>query len=422
MDSAERDAPHDGVAVRLPRHWKHGCIALMHRALVVTAKPAWPPVSGADLRSWQIASALAELGPVAVASVAPLAPASPPGGNIKVIGLTEAGESRRDAFRRKRTYIDDRIPETAVDRLPALSREFEPDAIVLEGIPLHPLLPLLRPLTGNLILDLHNVESDLAARLRATRMPTAQWLFRLLDRNPERIRKAEVAAVARVDRVWVCSPQDRERLHAAVGPVSAHIVPNGVPRCAAWSKPLAPPSRDCGPVTLFVGHLGYEPNVRAVERICREIAPLVRLRLPHSRFVVAGRHPKKALRRLAAAGAFELVADPPDVAQYLARAHVALVPVDIGGGTRLKILEAMAAGVPVVATPFATEGLDVVDGLHLLLARSAEDFAEAVERLWQDGDLGLRLGSAARTLVLERYGPSAISSAVRHGLGLSAPR
>lgn len=389
----------------------------MHRSLIVTDKPAWPPVSGADLRSWQIATALAELGPVTVASILPLgSTAPPPLQHISVVGLTAAGAPQTDVFARKRNYIDCRIPETAVTRLLRIAQEQRPSSIIVEGINLNPLLTLLRPYSRNLVLDMHNVESDLATQLRAR----APWPLRAFDRNPERIRQAEIDAASIVDRIWVCSPRDRERLCADIGHARPHVVPNGVPRHEAFADPLPPASRDRGPLVLFVGHLGYRPNVRAVERIGRGIAPLVRSQLPTSRFLVAGRHPKKAVRRMAGAGTFELIANPSDIAEHLALAHIALVPIDLGGGTRLKILEAMAAGVPVVATPFSAEGLDVADSVHVLLADSDRACADGIARLWQDVDLWTRLRSDGRRFALDRYGPDAIAAAVHSGLGVNA--
>lgn len=387
----------------------------MHRALVITTARAWPPISGADLRNWQNVVALAELGPVAVASIEPLAGTTQPTNpDIEIIGLTESLEKRRGAVIRRPAAIDRKIPASVVSRLADIARKFRPDAVVVEGIFLHPLLPMLRPLTKHLVLDMHNIESDLAEQKRATRSRPG----RMLDRNSRKIRNAEISAAAIVDSFWVCSRQDQLRLKTIAGAaVQSHIVPNGVPRSADFSV-LPPPGRlgQDGPVILFVGHLGYDPNVHAVKRLVENILPLIRKRLPRSRLLVAGRNPSRLITKLGASGKIDLIANPVEITDYLAQADVVVVPLVSGGGTRLKILEAMAAGVPVVATPLAAEGLQVVDGSHVLLASSDLELARGIELLYSDRERWQRQRESAWKYAMDAYGPATISRAVHEAL------
>ncbi|NND49499.1 MAG: glycosyltransferase, partial [Rhizobiales bacterium] len=153
----------------------------------------------------------------------------------------------------------------------------------------------------------------------------------------------------------------------------------------------------------------------------RNILPLIRENLPGARLLIAGRSPTPAITRLAETHAFELIADPPDVAELLARAQIVIVPLEVGGGTRLKILEAMAAGVPVVATPLAAEGLEISDGVHVVLANTDVELAGGVELLCTDTGRWQRQRQSARRLAMEVYGPAAISHAVRRGLDLDLP-
>jgi len=392
----------------------------MPRILVVTVDPPWPAISGPDLRNWQNISALTECGEVSVASLLPVALACPPtNSNVTIIGLTKDGEERRAGFSRRRTSIDLNIPKAAFNRLEALAHALRPDIAILEGIPLHPFLSLLRPLTPNLILDMHNIESDLAGQLRDLRTPSLKWLQAIADRDPERIRLAELSAVQVADSVWVCSEDDRRRLETFAGrAIRTHVVPNGVPRIASISEPIQPVERNAErAAVLFVGHLGYQPNIRAVRRLARGIMPLVRQNLPQSRLTVVGRSPQRALVRLVSNGGFDLVANPDDVSGYLSVADVVAVPLDVGGGTRLKILEAMAAGVPVVATPLAAEGLGLVDGVHISFASSDAEFATGIEALCRDPDRWHRQRENARKHVLNAYGPTAIRRAVWEGVG-----
>ncbi len=160
---------------------------------------------------------------------------------------------------------------------------------------------------------------------------------------------------------------------------------------------------------LFVGNLGYEPNVDAALWLAEEILPCLRALRPRGGAVelrIAGSRPAAAVAALAGptdAGRIEVCADPADLAPHYAWADVALAPIRAGGGTRIKILEAFAARVPVVATGIGAEGLAVRDGEHLLLADDTEGIAAACRRLADDPALAGRLAASALALVRERY-------------------
>lgn len=153
---------------------------------------------------------------------------------------------------------------------------------------------------------------------------------------------------------------------------------------------------------LFVGNLGYEPNVDAALQIARELVPRLRQSEASVELRIAGSRPVEEVAALAGPG-IEIHADPPDLAPHYAWADIALAPVRAGGGTRIKILEAFAARVPVVATPIGAEGLAVRDGEHLLLAGDEDGLAAACRRIKDDGPLAARLTAKALDLVRERY-------------------
>ena len=391
----------------------------MRRTLVVTADPAWPPVSGADLRNWQNASALAGLGPVTLASIGPLQVVAPtPLSRVTVVALTQAGEKRGPVLPRNATPVEATIPEVALVRLRSIVSESRHDTVLIEGIGLFPFIAALRTTASMLVLDMHNVESDLAQQKSASSL--VRQAVERLSGQVQRIRWLELAAARMVDRLWVCSRQDEARLRDGVGPsVPVWIVPNGVPRADTLPPFLAamPPSGGEGPIMLFIGHLNYDPNVVAVRRLVKAILPDIRRDLPGARLVVAGRRPSARLARLAASNDFDLVADPADADRLLANAHVAVVPLTTGGGTRLKVLEAMSRGVPVVATPLAIEGLDLVDRVHALLADTDRGLADCVRQLWADPMLAERLRTAAHRFVMDRFGPLATQRAVREAIG-----
>ena len=382
------------------------------RTLIVSSDPAYPPTSGADLRTFGNALAAAEFGPVCLASVMPSAGLEQPRGHaIRVVSLTTSSDRRSHSLGWGRIKGETRIPRLALTRLKALVREFRPNTIVVESIPLFKLLRPLRPLTGRLILDMHNVESDLAAQAPSGGDPLAM--------SPD-IRRLERKTADIVDRIWVCSKMDRERLQTIVpDTMPVDIVPNGIPRAEDLPATLPPPGiPDGSPTILFVGHLGYGPNVDAAERLARIILPRIREALPGASLILAGRSPDPAVRALSESDGVRLIENPGDTRPLLSAAHLTIVPFKMGGGTRIKILEAMAMGLPVIATPLAAEGLDLADGEDLLLSDTDEGLAELAVALCSDPDRIAALRARAYDTAWSRFGPQAIRDAVGQGLGL----
>jgi polysaccharide biosynthesis protein PslH len=160
---------------------------------------------------------------------------------------------------------------------------------------------------------------------------------------------------------------------------------------------------------VFSGTLDFRPNVDALTWFAREVLPRVQARRPDAHLVVVGKRPAPALRQLARGGAVTIVGEVPDTRPYIAGAVVYIVPMRIGGGVRLKLLEALALEAPVVSTGMGAEGVaGLCGGEHCLLADDPAAFAEAVLRLLADRALGRRLGAAGRALVQERYDWSTI--------------
>lgn len=387
------------------------------RTLIVCYDPAFPPTSGADLRNHRNAIAASQFGPAQLVSIRPRTgveqPADAP---IRVGALTVEGEPRSASIGWWRTRAEKRIPRSALIRLEALVRSFRPDTIVVEGIALFKLLAPLRPLARQLILDMHNVESHLAAQPgeapRSVRAATA---------DVAACKRLERQAMKLVDRIWVCSGQDRDRLALLARPeVPIDVVPNGIPRSEDIPATLrTPPETDDFPVIVFVGHLGYRPNIDAAERLARHILPRIRASLPTARLILAGRYPKPSVRALSELDGVQLIDGPADIASLLGGANLSIIPLSIGGGTRIKILEAMAWGVPVIATPLAAEGLDLLDGEEVLLAETDADLAAKAVALCRDPERLRRQRIAAHHAAWSRFGPAALRDAVRIGFGLA---
>jgi glycosyltransferase involved in cell wall biosynthesis len=160
------------------------------------------------------------------------------------------------------------------------------------------------------------------------------------------------------------------------------------------------------PLVLFVGAMDWEPNIDAVEYFCREIWPAIQAQVPASRFRIVGRDPVHRVRKLASSSV-EVTGTVASVVDHLRQSAVVVVPLRVGGGTRLKLYEAMAAGKAVVSTTVGAEGLHVHHDQDILLADDPRAFATAVTVLLQDGDLRRRYERAAAALAA-RYDWSAI--------------
>ncbi|WP_292340890.1 glycosyltransferase family 4 protein [Mesorhizobium sp.] len=385
----------------------------MRRTLIVCHDPPFPPTSGGDLRNFGNAMAAAAFGPVCLASLAPrIGEAHPAGVDIRVAQLTNLSERRAPSLGWRRMKGESRIALPALARLKALVQDFQPDTIIVEGIALFKLLAPLRPMARQLILDMHNVESDLADQLPRKK----RW--RPFSSG---VRPLERRAAAIVDRIWICSQLDRERLAAFVRPaIPVDLVPNGIPRADLMPRTLPPQPAisDSFPVILYVGHLGYAPNIDAAERLALAVLPRVRQALPTAKLVLAGRSPRPPVRALARLDGVSLVEDPDDTRPLLSAAHLTIVPLAMGGGTRIKVLEAMAWGVPVIATPLAVEGLGLIDSEEVLLSESNDDLARLAVELCLDRARMDSLRARAYDGAWSRFGPEPIRDAVRHGLGL----
>lgn len=379
------------------------------RTLVLTIDAAWPPVSGADLRNAQNALAALAHGPVLLASVRPLISTAPTPPGLEVVSAAKQDAGVWASIAEAAGGVGQRV------------REFRPDAVIVEGVSLSALMPQLYALPPVVILDMHNVESHLSAQV--ARVAPRRSLKGLLGLHERAIRRRERQALRHADRIWVCSEADASRLYRSHHPsLPIDVVPNGVPRLDSVPRQLpAIDGQTGGPTILFFGHLGYRPNVVAARRLALGILPIVRASLPSAQLVLAGRSPHRRITELSGTAGIRLIADPPDTAALLREADIVAVPLEAGGGTRLKVLEAMAWGLPVVASPIAMDGLELDADIDFVSALSDADFAGEIIALWSDRDRFEALRRQARGTVMRRFGARAIERAVRQGLGLAAP-
>jgi glycosyltransferase involved in cell wall biosynthesis len=197
--------------------------------------------------------------------------------------------------------------------------------------------------------------------------------------------------------------------------LDSDVIPNGVDTAA-----LDLPAPGDEPVALFTGRLDYPPNAEALLWLLRDVWPRIRARRPDARLVVVGPNPPDAARELAGPDV-EITGFVPAVPPYFARANVVIVPMKSGGGTRLKVLDALASGRGIVSTRVGAMGVEVEDGEQLLLADTAEDLAASTLRLFDDAALRTKLGTAARGRAQERYEWSALAQRLRDVLARASP-
>jgi glycosyltransferase involved in cell wall biosynthesis len=217
-----------------------------------------------------------------------------------------------------------------------------------------------------------------------------------------RLMRYEIGSAESADQVHVMSELDAETLgrYLRDGRRRIRVVDNGVD-CDRFKPRTAGPA--AAPVVLFVGSFGHTPNRDAIGWLFSEIWPRVRAQRPDARLQVVGAHAPAEILAADGRDGIEVVGTVPDTAAYYRDARVLLAPVRAGSGTRLKILEAFASGLPVVTTSLGAEGIAAQDGEHLLTAESAQELAAATCRVLADDLLARRLGESARALAERRY-------------------
>ena len=232
---------------------------------------------------------------------------------------------------------------------------------------------------------LEQVETKLMRKLRL-------WLHSYM------LRTWEPRFAERFQRCVTVSHVDRELLLAANPRLQVEVAPNGVN--TQEYEPLPPPPT--APALLFVGNMDAIACVDAMVYFCRQIFPSLRRVIPHLEMWIVGINPRAEVKALAGNG-IHVTGRVDDVRPYYNRSTVCVAPLRVGGGTRLKILEAMALGRPVVSTTIGCEGLEVRDGVHLLIADSPEQFIAKTVQLLTNAALRQRLTLDARQVAVNRY-------------------
>jgi len=396
------------------------------RILFLTPQLPYPPNKGTSLRNFNIIKNLACRHEIHLltfcASVQELSNAQPL--NKYCARIEVVTPPKRTSAQRLSSIAFSPLPDMALrlasNKLTAkleqsvLSTSY--DLIQVEGIELMPAVIALldkqkRARLPKVVFDDHNAEYVLQQRayeVDRERLRRWPWAFYSYVQC-RRLRRYERNACRRTSATIAVSEEDREALLGLDSGLDVAVVPNGVdteyfrgPLLCADSqaeKPCAPPN------LVFTGTMDFRPNIDAMTWFCKSIFPQIIQRVPDVHLYIVGKNPTSRVRELAGPSV-TVTGEVEDVRPYLAKAAVYVVPMRYGGGVRLKVLEAMAYGVPIVSTRFGAEGVMVRDGENILLAqatRDGEEFARKVLELLDRPALGRNLVTQARLLAEQRY-------------------
>jgi sugar transferase (PEP-CTERM/EpsH1 system associated) len=386
-----------------------------------------PLDKGGKLRTWHLMRHLARRHEITyLAFKEPGQPAADVDGMREVASRVETVTRSEPAKGTFRFYADAAMH--LVDPLPYAvgkyrSREFQQrlnallesesfDLIVCDF--LFPAVNLPKQLPCPAVMFTHNVESEIWRRHADTKTGIQKSLY---GAQYARMLRFERQALARFDGILAVSDADREtfaQLYPGAIRQPVHVVPTGVD-----TDYFAPGTSHVAPRTsqlIFTGSMDWLPNEDAMQYFCRDILPLIRAEEPGVTLTIVGRAPTPAVKRLADEHGVTVTGRVDDVRPYMEEAAVYIVPLRIGGGTRLKIFEAMSMAKPVVSTTIGAEGLPVTDGADVMLADQPQSFARAVVALLRDPARRAAIAAAARTLVVERYDWSAVAGALEGAL------
>jgi glycosyltransferase involved in cell wall biosynthesis len=284
------------------------------------------------------------------------------------------------------------------------------NAVLLDYTKLAYLVPMICGYPVTKILNLHNAESDLARQMAGTYAKGAQRRAAWLDRQVYRFYERHF--VPRFD--WLLAPThaDAEFHRTRRRDPRVVIFPNCVDTSAL--RPLPSPEQSAS--LIFAGRMDYPPNAQAVTIFCKAILPRVAAALRSARLYVVGKNPPRSVRELASEQVI-ITGYVDDVMPFWRKASVLVVPMSVGGGTRIKILEALALGRAVVSTSKGCEGLEVTHEKEILIADDPDGFARCVVRLCRDSNLYTSLAFAGRELVEKKYSFSSVERLLQDVLG-----
>jgi glycosyltransferase involved in cell wall biosynthesis len=403
------------------------------QTLVVMCRRLDRPHGGAALRNLQNVRALARLGPVDVISVGPSDPPAVVEGvrHYEHIAKEEGGSGFKRLWNKRWVFDASAHPMVSgcyqESVVAAIRRRFvnvSYDVAVVEELGLARYLADLKYGRCLTIFDAHNIESSLSDDMAVSMdgsgklAPLARWKRGLMDRQ---LTVAEQHYARSADRVWTCSAGDRDGFSDLIGSSTrVDVIPNAID-VTTYSQPDRSHEdedwRDDPMLLTYLGAYSYYPNEQAALELMDEVIPLLRARGVRARVQLIGANPTPAMKAAANGREdVEITGSVDSVLPYLRQRSLIVLPIRVGGGTRLKVLEAFAASRPVISTAKGAEGIEAEDGEHLLLRESAEDIAEAAVTLWNEQETRARLCRNALQLVTDRYSLQTTKDLIRKSI------
>ena len=392
--------------------------------LYFSTRPCWPVTSGAHLRDFHLARQLSvshELLYLAFDSGGGGA------GRTAVSGrLPELNDSRVVLVPRGRGYNLVQLVRGALGSAPisvlnytttAMNRELRRilhadsfDFVQVEGVHLCAYLPLIRSLApqATIVMDWHNIESELMDRYSDNTSSAARrWYAR---RTARQLYNCEQQLLAECRTHTVCSEREQAQLQKRAPGASVEVITNGVDVDYFAAAPATDTPRRS---IVFVGSMSYHANIDAACYFVEEVWPRLRERRPDLEFRIVGSNPTAQVQALRNRPGVVVTGTVDDVRPYYREALAVVVPLRVGGGTRLKVLEAMASGTPVISTSLGAEGLDVTNNGDILLADDAAAMIEAVVGMRAHDERWQRLIENGRRMVASNYGWPTIGQKLR---------
>ena len=378
------------------------------RILFLSPRHCWPPVTGAKLREFYFARALGQRGALTHVSfyepgLHPLTRSDLPFcEDVVSLPKPQAYSPLKiihGLFGRWPLSVANYTTPEMANKLDSLMKERSFDIVHIDSIHMAAYVPALRQKTKALfIYDWHNIESELMFRYGQN----VSSLFRKMyaGLTGARLARLERDILRNGSYHIVCSEREKIQLKNIASSARIEVIENGVD-AKSFEEPYA--NLENRNRILFVGSMNYHANAEGVTYFARKVWPALYQQFPQWRLTLVGSNPSPSILALKSVPGVEVTGTVPDVRPYYRQAFVSIVPLRIGGGTRLKILEAMAAGVPVVSTPLGAEGLCVKPGAHILMAETHEDWARGLSNIFENADLRLTLINSAKELIRLRY-------------------
>ena len=288
----------------------------------------------------------------------------------------------------------DRHPEMQVKVLRRL--ENGPDLVYIDHLQMSQFVPDRAPC--HVLLDEHNVEWRIIQRFSTAGMPVGQRLFSALEWR--KLQAYELSACQRADLVLTVTPNDRDTLiENGIPPDKVDCLPIGVDLGQIKPVNLQPGSK----TILSFATMSWPPNVDAIRHFAREVYPRIKREVPEAQFTIVGGSPPQAIKALEKNPSIKVTGFVDDIRPYAEAAAVFVVPLRIGSGMRVKILDAMALGLPIVSTSVGCEGISLQPGKHAMVCDLPHRFAESVIYLLRNPHMREKIGSAGRNLVESYY-------------------